>query len=230
MSAPADRPDVLLLDVNETLSDTAPMAAAFEDVGAPGALAATWFAGVLRDGFARTAAGAAAPFADVAAGGLRAVLEGVDGLGPDLDEAVSRLMEAFVQLPAHPDVAPGLAALRAGGLRLATLTNGAPAVSDGLLRRAGARDSVEQLLSVQDAPGGAWKPASTAYEHGLRATGVGAERALLVAVHPWDVDGAARAGLRTAWIDREGRAYPRHLLAPDLTAPSLPALAELLSR
>ncbi|WP_299040100.1 haloacid dehalogenase type II [uncultured Pseudokineococcus sp.] len=230
MSALSTRPDVVLLDVNETLSDTAPMARAFEDVGAPGSLAATWFAGVLRDGFARTAAGAAAPFADVAAGALRTVLEGVDGLGPALDDAVSQVMDAFTQLPAHPDVAPGLAALRASGLHVATLTNGATAVSDGLLRRAGARDSVDQLLSVQDAPGGAWKPAPAAYEHGLRATGSTADRAVLVAVHPWDVDGAARAGLRTAWLDRSGRTYPSHLTAPDVTAPSLTALAELLSR
>jgi len=230
MSAAAARPDVLLLDVNETLSDTAPMAGAFEAVGAPGSLAATWFAGVLRDGFARTAAGAPVPFADVATGALRAVLEGVDDLGPDLDGAVSQVMDAFLHLPAHPDVAPGLAALRAGGLRLATLTNGTAAVSDGLLRRAGARDDVERLLSVEDAPGGAWKPAAAAYEHGLRATGASADRTMLAAVHPWDVDGAARAGLRTAWIDRGGRAYPSHLTAPELTAPSFPALAELLSR
>jgi len=229
-AATTPRPDVLLLDVNETLSDPAPLAGAFERVGAPGALAATWFAGVLRDGFARTAAGAAAPFADVATGALRAVLEGVDGLGADLEDAVSQVMDAFLHLPAHPDVAPGLAALRASGLRLATLTNGSTAVSDGLLRRAGARDDVEQLLSVEDGPGGAWKPAATAYEHGLRATGTTADRALLVAVHPWDVDGAARAGLRTAWLDRGGRTYPSHLAAPDVTAASLPALADLLSR
>lgn len=231
MSAPStDRLDVVLLDVNETLSDTAPMATAFERVGAPGPLAATWFAGVLRDGFGRTAAGAAAPFAEVAAGMLRSVLEGVDTLGPDLEDAVSQVMGAFLELPPHPDVAPGLAALRAGGLRLATLTNGATTVADGVLRRAGARDAVEQLLSVEDAPGGAWKPAASAYEHGVRAAGTTAERAVLVAVHPWDVDGAARAGLRTAWVERSGRTYPSHLAAPDVTAPSLTALAELLSR
>ena len=49
---------------------------------------------------------------------------------------------------------------------------------------------------------------------------------MLVAVHPWDIDGAARAGLRTGWVDRSGRdAYPTHLRAPELRAPSLAELA-----
>lgn len=39
--------------------------------------------------------------------------------------------------------------------------------------------------------------------------------AMLVAVHPWDVDGAARAGMRTAWLDRRGTAYPSYFTAPN---------------
>ena len=48
-------PAVLLFDVNETLSNMSPMASRFVDVGAPAHLAATWFASLLRDGFALTA-------------------------------------------------------------------------------------------------------------------------------------------------------------------------------
>ena len=49
------RPALLVFDVNETLSDMSPMGQRFEDVGAPAHLATTWFAGLLRDGFALTA-------------------------------------------------------------------------------------------------------------------------------------------------------------------------------
>ena len=31
---------------------------------------------------------------------------------------------------------------------------------------------------------------------------------MLVAVHPWDIDGASRAGLVTAWLNRSGGPYP----------------------
>ena len=56
-------PAVILFDVTATLSDMSPIARRFVDVGAPAHLAATWFAALLRDGFALTAAGSTAPFA-----------------------------------------------------------------------------------------------------------------------------------------------------------------------
>jgi 2-haloacid dehalogenase len=66
----AKLPVLLVFDVNETLSDMAPLAARFEEVGAPGRLAGLWFAGLLRDGFALTIGGENAPFAGLAAEGL----------------------------------------------------------------------------------------------------------------------------------------------------------------
>ena len=53
------RPDLLVLDVNETLSDLRPMAQRFAEVVAPEHLAPTWFATVLRDGSALTVTGTA---------------------------------------------------------------------------------------------------------------------------------------------------------------------------
>ena len=46
------RPHVVVLDVNETLSDLEPLRAAFQTVGLPGHLLETWFSSTLRDGFA----------------------------------------------------------------------------------------------------------------------------------------------------------------------------------
>lgn len=48
------RPYLVVFDVNETLSDMSPLAARFEDVGAPSLTAQIWFAELLRDGFALT--------------------------------------------------------------------------------------------------------------------------------------------------------------------------------
>lgn len=46
-----------------------------------------------------------------------------------------------------------------------------------------------------------------------------------MAVHPWDIHGARRAGLRAGWIARRPLPYPDHFAAPDLQAPDLGALA-----
>jgi 2-haloacid dehalogenase len=51
---------------------------------------------------------------------------------------------------------------------------------------------------------------------------------MLVAVHPWDTDGAGRAGLATAWVNRTGATYPSYFPAADLEVTSLTELAEVL--
>lgn len=220
------RPSVLVLDVNETLSDTAPLADRFAEVGAPGFLAAEWFAGVLRDGFALTIGGASAPFADIGADGLRTVLAG-HALDRPMDEAVTHLLTGFSGLDVHADVRPGITRLAGLGLRLTTLSNGSVGVAESLLERAGLDHHVEALMSVEEA--GTWKPAHAAYDYACARLGVEPDEAMLVAVHPWDVDGAARAGLATCWIDRRGTAYPSRFLAPDLVASGLDDLARQLS-
>jgi 2-haloacid dehalogenase len=220
------RPRLLVFDVNETLSDMSPMRGRFEDVGAPPDLAAVWFAGLLRDGFALTAAGATAPFATLATGSLTVVLRG-RALDRPLEAAVEHVMDGFATLPVHPDVPAGVAALGGLGVRLVTLSNGSVSVAHGLLGRAGLRERFEQLLSVEDA--GVWKPAAAAYADALERCGVAAGEAMLVAVHPWDIDGAARAGLATAWLNRDGGAYPGYFSPPDLTCTSLTHLADQLT-
>ncbi len=218
-------PRLIVFDVNETLSDMSPMAGRFEDVGAPGHLATTWFAGLLRDGFALTAVGSSDTFARIAAESLRVALSGTP-LDREVEEAVTHVMEGFGGLPVHDDVPDGLRALAGQGIRLVTLSNGAASVAETLLGRAGVTDHLERLLSVEDA--GRWKPAPEAYAYALEQCQVDPEEAMLVAVHPWDIDGAARAGLATAWLDRRGTPYPGYFRAPDLRATSLVDLAAQL--
>ena len=216
------RPSLVVFDVNETLSDMSPLAVRFEEVGAPNLMAPTWFAELLRDGFALTVCGVAEPFARLAAETLRLKLESQD-LDRDLDEAVEHVLSGFAGLALHPDVPEGLNALADLGVRLVTLSNGSAQVAETLLEHAGVRPLFERLLSVEEA--GIWKPASGAYDYALTECGVDAEDAMLVAVHPWDVNGAARAGLGTAWVNRAESRYPAYFTAPDLSVTSLPELA-----
>jgi 2-haloacid dehalogenase len=207
---------LFVFDVNETLSDLGPMGRRFAEVGLPPDAARLWFAAVLRDGFGVAAAGGLVPFADVARGVLRPMVSGDEA-------AVEHVLAGFLELPVHPDVPDGVRALRAAGHRLVTLSNGAASVADALLTRAGIRDQFEALLSVEDA--GVWKPARAAYLHAANQAAVPPAEATLVAAHPWDIDGAARAGLRTAWIDRAGAGYPAHLTRPDRTVATVAGLA-----
>jgi 2-haloacid dehalogenase len=216
------RPSVLVFDVNQTLSDLTPLRDRFAEVGASPELAGAWFAGVLRDGFALATTGESAPFAELAMAGLESVLRPVRGQD-GLADAVQHVLDGLGSLDVHPDVVEAVPALRELGIELVTLSNGATSVAEQLLTRAGIREAFGQLLSVEDA--GVWKPARAAYDHALAACDVAAGEAMLVAVHPWDIHGAARAGLRTAWLNRDGATYPGHFAAPELSPDSLVALA-----
>ncbi|MCB5292542.1 haloacid dehalogenase type II [Arthrobacter sp. SO3] len=218
-------PSVIIFDVNETLSDMSPMGARFSEVGAPAELAKLWFATLLRDGFALTASGDNVPFAAIGTAVLRDLLAGVElNRAPDL--AVEHIMDGMTGLEVHPDVPEGVRALSAAGFRLVTLSNGSAGIAEKLFSEAGIREEFELLLSVEDAP--AWKPSRASYEYAATVCGTDPAGMLLVAVHPWDIHGAARAGLRTAWLNRTGGSYPEHFEAPEFTVSALTGLPEAL--
>ncbi|WP_138443208.1 haloacid dehalogenase type II [Sinomonas susongensis] len=221
------RPELIVFDVNETLSDMEPMGDRFAELGAPADLAKLWFATLLRDGFALTAAGDNPEFAEVGAEVLRGLLRD-HTLDRPLEDAVRHVMSGMLRLGVHPDVADGVRALHDDGFRLVTLTNGGTSVAERLLEGAGVRDAFEALLSVADAP--LWKPAAASYEYAAAACGVPAEDMMLVAVHPWDIHGASRAGLQGAWVNRTGAAYPSYFADPDVVAPGIDGVAEALRR
>ncbi len=240
MAPMSDSPRVIVFDVNETLSDLTPLADRFAAHGADPRLAQTWFASVLRDGFALTALGDSRPFADIAAALLRSMLPGElpgrangpahgpgDGLADgQLDEIVADILSGFRSLPVHPDVREGVRALADSGRTLVTLSNGSSDVAEALLGNAGLREHFEALLSVEDS--GIWKPAAAAYWQAVDRCHCRPDEAMLVAVHPWDIEGAQRAGLRTGWLNRTGTPYPSHFARADIEASSLVQLAAQL--
>lgn len=219
-------PSIIVFDVNETLSDMAPLAQLFEEVGAPGALAELWFTTLLRDGFALTAAGDNVGFSELGTDALHRLLTGVD-LDRDRSQAVEHIMIGMTSLGVHPDVPEGVRGLCQAGYRLITLSNGSTAIAESLLERAGIGDSFESLLSVDDAP--VWKPAAAAYHYAALMCSAEPSEMMLVAVHPWDIHGAARAGLHTAWLSRSGASYPTCFSPPDHTVTDLTDLPSVLT-
>jgi 2-haloacid dehalogenase len=134
-------------------------------------------------------------------------------------------MDGFAALELHPDVAPGIDRLHEDGFRLVTLSNGAASVADRLLTSAHVRDRFERLISVEDA--GSWKPSARPYEYAAQVCDVKPEEVLLVAVHPWDVDGASRVGLQSAWVNRSGGPFPATFREATYTVSGIEELAEL---
>ena len=145
----------------------------------------------------------------------------------DPRDAAETVLAAFGELPLHNDVRPGLERLHDQGLRLVTLTNGGLDNVTSLLERGGVAGFIERSMSVADV--GRWKPAPEPYLYAAERCGVSPERVMLVAVHPWDIDGAKRAGLAACWIDRQRTPYPEPLTPPDISCDGFVELAWLLA-
>jgi 2-haloacid dehalogenase len=221
------RPALLLFDVNETLSDLSQLAGRFEALGLPAHVMTTWFSNILRDGFALAATEAFANFAALAKSAAVALLT-MHGHDPkDLNAAAEHLVAGLSELPLHDDVRPALERLNQNGLRVMTLTNGSRSTTIALLERAGLAELVEENLSVEEV--GRWKPARAAYHYAAMRCGVDPAQIIMIAAHPWDIDGAKRAGLAAAWVNRSKLPYPSPLQEPDLSAASLVTIAEAVS-
>lgn len=110
------------------------------------------------------------------------------------------LLAAYRQLPAYPDAAPMLAALRAAGIRTAILSNGEPAMLEEAVETAGLAPLLDAVLSVEDVA--RFKPHPSVYGIAANALGLPPERMGFVSSNAWDAQAAAVAGFRVFWCNR----------------------------
>jgi 2-haloacid dehalogenase len=111
---------------------------------------------------------------------------------------LSEMADAYNRLLPYPDAAQCLKDL--APLRLAILSNGAPAMLDAVARDAGILDYFEAVVSAHDVR--IFKPSPKVYRHLLERLNVRTDAVGFVSSNAWDVAGAASAGLTSFWIQR----------------------------
>jgi 2-haloacid dehalogenase len=216
----------IVFDVNETLLDMKALRPQFERAFGDPAVLAQWFAQLLQSSLVLTITDRYQDFAAVGAAALEMVAarRGV-ALSADGKQAI---LQGMRTLPAHEDVAPALARLRAAGFRLATLTNSPPPVVAAQLDHAGLADFFEQQLSVDAVR--RYKPAAEAYQAAAATLGIDVAAMRLVAAHNWDITGALNAGCRAAFVARPGMVLGELDLQPDIVGHDMQAVADEILR
>jgi 2-haloacid dehalogenase len=137
-------------------------------------------------------------------------------------------VRAWHQLTPWPDAVPGLTALRERHI-LTPLSNGGVGLLTRLAKAAGL--PFDCILSAELA--GTYKPDPRVYGLVSAYFDVPPDRVLMVACHPSDLEGAQRAGLRTAFIPRPlewgpGGSTPAPPVGVDVAVRDLIALAAAL--
>lgn len=214
-----------VFDAYGTLFDVASAAeearAALGDRWQP--LAELWRAKQLQYTWLRSLAGRHADFWQVTGDALDFALQALAISDAPLR---ARLLESYRRLAAYPEARDVLGRLRAAGVRLAVLSNGAPAMLASAAESAGLAGLLEQVLSVEDV--GVYKPHPAVYRLAVDRLGVPAAEILFVSSNGWDAFGAKAFGLQVAWCNRAGQPPERLPAAPDVEVRSLSELPPLL--
>jgi 2-haloacid dehalogenase len=211
----------VLFDVNGTLLDPRALTASWD--GAPSGLGLSLLDQTVAQAMVDTMTGEFREFSEY----MRAALAHrahLAGLG---DDAVQAGLRAAAALPPYPDAADALARLTVAGHTLSALTNSPADGARSALREAGLLEHFHAVISVEAV--GAYKPDPRVYAHALEVVGTPAGETWFVAGHWWDVAGAKRAGLRTAWIGRDEGVLLDTVPGPDVRAADLKEAAEAIA-
>ncbi len=115
-------------------------------------------------------------------------------------EKRDRLMGAFLQLKAWPDVPVALKTLKEAGVRLAFLSNMTAEMLRTNMRNADLEPLFDQVISTDLAR--TYKPDPRAYQLGVDVLQLKREEIAFAAFAGWDVAGAKWFGYPTFWVNR----------------------------
>ena len=156
--------------------------------------------------------------------GHRAVAYTLERAGIPYTMAEVRFLVAQIeQLKPFPDVPEALLRLKTR-YRIVVLSNGDPDMLEAA--RAVHKIPFDAVISV--AVANAFKPHVATYTRAAEILGVRLDEVLFVANHAFDCIGAKSAGMHSAFIDRRQRPFGGTPHQPDIVAPDMKSLADLL--
>lgn len=216
-----------LVDVD---SQAAVLAERIPDLEDPAAVSRTWRSQAIQYTMIANAIDAYRPFSDL----LGLALEYALGrAGHEVDAEAREAIRRTVyedRLAVFDDVTPGIGRLVDAGYPVYVVSNGDPGMLEHLVDAADLAGVVEDAVSADEVR--RYKPEPTIYRHAAARTGTPVDRVLHVSGGTMrDVWGAKHAGMRTAWLRRPGKPYPRESLGPgpDLTVEGFRDLADRLA-
>jgi 2-haloacid dehalogenase len=135
-------------------------------------------------------------------------------------------MDLYLHLSAYPEVGDALKRLKAAGMKLAILSNGAPKMLSAAVESAGLENLLDEVLSIEEVR--IFKPHPSVYQLAVDRLGLRADEICFVSSNGWDAFSAKAFGFRVVWCNRFGQA-PERLPAPrDREVNTLTALPELV--
>ncbi len=218
------KPELIVFDVNETLLDLSPLKTKVNQVMGSDLAFDLWFSNLLHYSLVETVTGNYADFSSIAAVTFRMVAQKLE-IEID-DDKITSTLEAIKSLPPHSDVIPALTGLEKAEFAMVALTNGNQDVAETQLANAKLDGFFKSIISVENV--GRYKPHPDPYTFILEKMEISSANAILVAAHGWDIVGAKRAGMQTAFVERKEKSMYALGESPDFTGRTVLEVAEKL--
>jgi len=145
-----------------------------------------------------------------------------------LDDAAlhERLMTLYLSLNVYPEVPETLARLKAGGMKLAILSNGTPAMLAAAATNSGIADVLDAVLSVEEV--GVYKPHPSVYGLASDRLQLAPVRICFLSSNGWDAYAGKAFGFRALWCNRFRQAPERLPGTPDAQIDTLAELPDIV--
>ena len=219
-------PEVILLDVYETLLDMQDIVRRVNDLLDSRRGYTLWFEMFMQYCFVDNCTSQFNDFNSIANATMQMAAK---TLGTSVDkESMNSVLELLKHLPVNDGVQEGLSALNQLDLRVAALTNSPESTVTERMERTGLISYFEKVFSAEKVK--KYKPCREVYEWAAKELGVSCNKILLVSAHGWDIAGGANAGMKTAYLQQNKQMLYPLAPAPDYTIKNLEQLAEQLRK
>jgi 2-haloacid dehalogenase len=199
------KPQLLIFDVNETLLDLSPVKRRVNELRGDVHAFKDWFSLLLHYSCVESISGNYLEFGSIGKATLKMVFQEYQ---KDIqDKEIEEVLGLMGKLPAHKEVPEALELFRHAGYTLVVLSNGSLDLVQKQLDHAGLSQFFERIFSVGVT--NKFKPDPATYTHVLDQMQIPANKGMLLAAHAWDILGAQRVGMQTAFVSRPGKViYP----------------------
>ncbi|WP_372754245.1 haloacid dehalogenase type II [Labilibaculum sp.] len=134
-------------------------------------------------------------------------------------ETKEEILGSFRKLPAYNDVPEALTLLSENDFRVIAVSNSSLEMIKEQLTNAGIIDLFHAYYSVDSVK--KYKPFQDIYHYVANKENIDTRNITMVATHDWDLFGAKKAGLHTAYIERKKELFNPFYLKPDFTNTNL---------
>jgi 2-haloacid dehalogenase len=115
------------------------------------------------------------------------------------------LLNLYKKLSVFPEAKQTLIKLKEKKLKLAILSNGTPALLNGLINSNNLNDLFDDIFSIDEVK--VYKPSSKVYELPIKKYQIKKEEIAFLSANTWDVSGGGNYGYSSIWVNRNNNIF-----------------------